>query len=766
MKFYKLLLCPRVAVCVALVFLQALAISGKPKSRINQANSAGDSAQVFNLADFAPVGDGVADDGPAFQRAVDAVAEAGGGTLFVPAGRYLIATPVVKDFSGSDGVSVTIQGEPSDTMPAAPTTDGDHLSRSLDLTSEIIPATGLVDSAFVFSNLRQLRVEHLCFTGRDTEVTDAYVTLKLFNITKATIYHCEFYGISTFGLVAGQGGGNIVRASRSDLSIEQTVFLGCAANSGAYAPIVENIEWKGFSIANSIFIDYGQRSFFSKLGIGAPLSWINIAGAAPRTPDSTRRQVVIRDTFFDEGGWIGITAYPHLWGFPVEPIDLIYISGLFVNVSNLGTAGHQFYDVGNVLIENSHYGWSHNTIAALDFHRTGNVILDRINCIDDADRIRADDRTDRLSIVNSNFGGLDSEAVTTNVLETAPDADPVQYVRQQFLAVLGRQPDPASHFYWSDLLVRCGTDQECLNVKKGELQKYLDRQPATDFSFAGTVVDEAGKPITGVNISLTGAQFANAVTDEQGKFHFSGLPTSGSYTVSASARHYTFANASQTVQQPAGDVNVTFAARLNRHSISGRISKADGTPAAGITVQLEQAPSVTVTTGADGSYSFANLGAGGDYTIVPLSDNAVFFPAKTTIFDLSADVSANYGMRLRPELLRIENSDRALMLTAVRFLAPPFSVFGSLSGNTRSVIIFSRNLEGFDDKSLYSVIADDDEGHTFPLEVEYVGDVPGQSWLKQVNIRLLPELSGKCVDVRFSAAGVSSNTARICLAED
>jgi hypothetical protein len=42
---------------------------------------------------------------------------------------------------------------------------------------------------------------------------------------------------------------------------------------------------------------------------------------------------VIRDTFLDEGGWIGITAFPHLWGFPIDPIDLIYISGLKMNVS-------------------------------------------------------------------------------------------------------------------------------------------------------------------------------------------------------------------------------------------------------------------------------------------------------------------------------------------------------------------------------------------------------------------------------------------------
>src|SRR6185369_8043897 len=53
---------------------------------------------TLNLADFGAVGDGVADNGPAFQSAIDALAAAGGGTLLVPAGKFLVATPVVKDF--------------------------------------------------------------------------------------------------------------------------------------------------------------------------------------------------------------------------------------------------------------------------------------------------------------------------------------------------------------------------------------------------------------------------------------------------------------------------------------------------------------------------------------------------------------------------------------------------------------------------------------------------------------------------------------------
>ena len=723
---------------------------------------------TFNLADFGAVGDGVTDDGPAFQRALDAVADAGGGTLFVPAGLYFVATPVVKDFSNLNGGTVTIQGVPSIDFPALPIASSEQLSMGLNLSSEIIPATGFVDSMFTLTDLRHFTIEHLAFTGRETVQTDAFVTLNLSDITHATVRHCEFYGISTFGLVPGEGGGNVIRASRSDLSIEQSVFLGSTANSGAYAPIVENNEWFGFEISTSIFVDYGTRSFYGKMGLGAPLSWINFNSVAPRTAESSRREIVIRDTFLDEGGWIGITVYPQRSGTTVDPIDLLYISGLKMNVSNLGTAGHQLFNVSNVMIEDSLYGWSRNTSAAIDIYRTDHAILDRLTCIADADRIRTDGGTNRLTVINSEFGGLDSLAQTTTVLETAPDEDPVQYVRQQFLSVLGRQPDPAAHFYWSDLLVRCGTDQDCVDAQHAELGAYLANQPQADFSFAGTVTDETGSPIGGAMLNLTGAQFATTLADEQGKFQFANLPTSGGYTVTVNKRHYTFETDSLTFVRPSRDVNVVFHARLNRHTVSGRVTKADGSGAAGVTMQLNEPSMETLTTDANGNYSFADLPAGENYVVLPLSDDFVFAPGSITLEDLAGDRTLSFVGKLRPELMKIQNSGNALVLDSVSFALEPFSIFDYLGfgdDGVNRVMIFAKNLETVNDVSQVSVVAVDAEGETYPLEVEFMANLPGLSSLKQINVKLTPELSGKCVQLKISAADIESNKdAQVCVA--
>lgn len=748
----RILVRQRIALLIAILVFGSLTASAQ--------------SNVFNLADFDPVGDGVSDDGPALQRALDAVAAAGGGTLNIPAGLYLIRTPVVRDFAGAN---VIIQGVPSDTMPAPPTAGGNDLAESLDLVSEFIPATGATLSAITLRNANNLTVEHLAFTGIESSISDAFITLYLIDIKHATVRHSEFYGIATFGTVAGLGGGNIIRAERCELSVESSMVLGSASNSGAYAPIIENVEWKRFSISNSIFIDYGLRSFFGKMGLGAPLSWINLAGVAPRTHDSPRREAVIRDTFFDEGGWIGITATPHRWQSPIDPIDLVYISGLKMNVSNLGTAGHQFFDVRNVLVENSHYGWSKNTGAAIDFYRTSHAILDRLTCIAEADRIRADDRTERLTVINSLYGGLDSQAQTTTEIQTAPENDPVQYVRQQFVSVLGRQPEPAAHFYWSDLLIRCGTDNACLNEQRNALSDYLESDPQQNFSISGNVEDEVGNPLSGATITLSGSQTAAGLTDALGNFRITNLPTTGAYTVTVSKRHYVFTNSSHTVVRPSRDVaGIDFSGTLNRHTISGRIAKPNGTPIPGVTVHLALSQTSPVTTNADGLFSFTNLPAGQNYIVAPAGQGLlVITPVNTVINDLAADVKANFTGRMRPEIVTMQNSDFALVLDSVSFVGQPFSIFYPLEfardGMAR-VVIFARNVEDVKNPSQTILTAEDPNHLVYPLPVEFVGDVPGQSWLKQLNIRLLPSIGNRCFKLRLYVDNLESDPARVCFA--
>ena len=130
-------------------------------------------------------------------------------------------------------------------------------------------------------------------------------------------------------------------------------------------------------------------------------------------------------------------------------------------------------------------------------------------------------------------------------------------------------------------------------------------------------------------------------------------------------------------------------------------------------------------------------------------------------------MTANFVGKLEPELIMSEGTSLAVALDSVSFIAQPFSLFNSLGFSNDGfmrVIIFATNLEPVSSPSQVSVVAKDDEDQTHPLQVEFVGEVPGQSWLKQLNIKVPADsLSGKCVQLTLTVAEVNSNQGRVCI---
>jgi hypothetical protein len=594
-------------------------------------------ADTINLTDFGAVGDGITDDGPALQSALDALAAAGGGTLFVPAGHYAIATPVAKAFVGN-ATSITIFGVESSTA-VNNNGDGNQLSTGLDLVSEFLPQTGSTQIAVSISGLKSLFIHDIAFVGRANVNEDAVVTLLVDRVEGASIKHCEFYGLSSLS-----GGGAIIKSIRSNLSLEKSKFLGSTGNSGLYVPVVEALQWKGLEVTNCAFVDFGQRpDFYGKLGISTPLSWINIGNAEQVTNDSPRREVTISDVFLDEGGFMGISLLPERYQPSSAPIDLVYISGLRMNVSNLGSWGNYLRSLQAVLVENSSYGWSHNADAAISLVTVRRAILDQLDCLDGANHIRADATTDRLSVINSIYGALDSEAQTTDVINTeTPEDDPVQYVRQQYEAVLGREPDAAGHYYWSDAILNCGSDANCLANRKDLLQTYLNSSPTPNFAISGQVVDDQGAPLSGVAVTLSGTQVVTTQTDASGHYNFSNLPTSGVYAISPLFTYYSFDLSSVIITTPSGDRTTDFVGTLNRYAISGHVTRIDGSGIAGVNVTLSGSQSAETTSDAEGNYSFNGLPAGGDYYLTLSRINYSISPESVSIEQLNTNQKAHF----------------------------------------------------------------------------------------------------------------------------
>ena len=620
----------RLTLACVVVALVATLGAGVNASRGARRVAGAQGTQTLILTDFGATGDGVTDDGPALQAALNALAAAGGGTLLVPAGRYAIVTPVAKNFGGL-ATPIKITGVPSATEPAPPTAAGADLTRGLNLTSEFLPRTGAGAATIAIFGAQNVSVEELAFVGTPDVSDDTLISLYFDDIGEATVRHCEFYGLASLN-------GAVVMAVRTSLKIERSVFLGCVTSSGTYSSIVQNIEWKGVSVTDSIFADYGQRpELFGKMGLAAPLSWVNLGNAAAVSSESPRREAIFRRVFLDEGGLSGISSLPSLYQPPSAPIDLVYISALRMNVSNLHTSGLYLTDLQGVFIEDGRFGWSQNVDSAINLVNAGSAIISRIECADSVRRVLADAATERFVAIDAACPEIISLAPVTRVFTAAtPDDDPTRYVRARFQAVLTRDPDPAAHFYWADRILRCGTDATCVTNARAALTAYLTTNPQPTFILEGRATDETGLPIAGADITLSGSLSVAAVTGADGRYRFLGLPTSGVYTVAAARRHYTFTTPQRSVVTPAGTQTVDFPAAVNRFRIAGRLADDATHGIAGATVALTGSRVATTTTNSNGDFSFESLPAGGNYTVTPSSARFSFTPTSQAVTDLSA----------------------------------------------------------------------------------------------------------------------------------
>jgi Carboxypeptidase regulatory-like domain/Pectate lyase superfamily protein len=617
----------RIAFDLALVssicFLSSIPVSARVsssnKTHYHQLRDTNEVSVVVNLRDYGAIGDGVADDGPALQLALNDLA--GGGTLQVPAGKYLIVTPVLKQFSSD--AALVIEGAPSSTPIIV---GGNGLG--LNLSSEFVVAVGETKDALTLRGLDSLLMKDVGFTGVEEVINDAHKVLVLSQIKNATVQHCEFYGLAS--LVEG---GAIVAADLTDLRLEQSAFLGCATNSGVRTSVVQNSAWLGVSVRDCKFVDYGNRPFFSKTPLAAPYSWISVGDPFRLEPAWSSREAILDNVFMDEGGWLAVSVRPDLFATTYPPFD-VYMSRLYVNVNNLGSSGLYIYGTQRLFIDRSHLGWSHRAGPAIVLSNVGDAILDLIDCSDDATRIVA--AAQRLTVINSVYTSLDSTGPVTRVITTdTPEEDPAQYVRNQYVEVLNHDPDAAGHYYWSDKILRCEANGECETQAKNALAAFLASAPPAKFSAYGRVVDEDGAPLAGVRMSLTGSQSIQMETDADGNFAFNKLATAGNYELTPVKNHYTFAN--RQLLTPTSDQQTNFTGTLLRHTISGRVFANSVQALAGATLTLSGGQTGSTTTDDEGHYSFPNLAGGGSYVISVSHANYIFDPVSRSISDLSAD---------------------------------------------------------------------------------------------------------------------------------
>ena len=368
------------------------------------ANTPPTTGAALDLKDpaFGAVGDGVADDSAALQKALDRLAANGGGEIALTSGVYRIASPVVENYGGKAS-SVVIRG--------------------LGSATQIFIATGTANKAIVVQNLESLLFEDVTIIGDPSQsvTTDAVVALEFDSCLQVTLRRCDFYGVSSF--VAN---GAVVLANACDLRIEDSAFRGCGARSGLATTVVSSQNWIGLTIIKTDFIDYGYLGgrFISKTPTAAPFAWVGVYNTSASNAPPVQGAILLSNVSMDEGAALGLACLPNTATSGL--IESLTITGLRINVAGFGIPnnGVIIQGVEHVLIERSWFGYSpappqaqYGPRNAINLRSVNEAVIDSCRCVNGAERILADAATGTLTVRETTYKLLASSAANTQVIQ-------------------------------------------------------------------------------------------------------------------------------------------------------------------------------------------------------------------------------------------------------------------------------------------------------------------------------------------------------------
>ena len=195
----------------------------------------------------------------------------------------------------------------------------------------------------------------------------------------------------------------------------------------------------------------------------------------------------------------------------------------------------------------------------------------------------------------------------------------------------------------------CGGEAENNNVwGEGTIDAFLavEASPRGPVGVLEGVVTEAGSgtPVAGARVQVSGPTDRTAITGADGAYRLS-LPV-GDFDVEVSAFGYETATAQVTVTEGATTtLNVALAAAAS-HAVSGTVTDDDGEPVAGVTVTILGTPIPAVVTGADGTYSFADVPEG-EYEIRAEAGGCLASEVQTVVVD--GDETVDFSLDRRSD---------------------------------------------------------------------------------------------------------------------
>lgn len=198
--------------CLIWISLLSIAIGCGSSSRGPRSASQASSATTgtINVADFGATGDGATDDSAAFQAALAALDQHGGGTLTIPAGRF-----VVGDVSVPSGIAILGAGDTS-------------VLAFLPGAQMLIRVEPRVNSAGSLEYPHDVSFASLALEGRS--LADGFLPaehlLRAIAVTRFTVENVTFRAFQGDGLYVGTNGKNDPNYHNHDVVVRNNVFDG------------------------------------------------------------------------------------------------------------------------------------------------------------------------------------------------------------------------------------------------------------------------------------------------------------------------------------------------------------------------------------------------------------------------------------------------------------------------------------------------------------------------------------------------------------
>jgi hypothetical protein len=336
------------------------------------------------------MGDGVTDDGPALQSALEALNTQGGGTLIIPPGKYAIISEVFNNF-GNPSVSRSI------------------VVRGAGTASQLLVRSGAGSVMWTLQNVEAV-IDNLSFVGAEGNPSDAKNTVYVL-AGSVNFRNSRFIGIAT-----GQyGDGAVVRGHQSALTFDHVNFGGCTGHSGVGAAVVTATQWNVFNMNDVSFVDYGTVDGFGLSKTSqAGYAWIYLK--EPEVASANNRAFAdLRNVVMDEGAQFGMRIESF-----TGRISAVKIENLRVNGSFLGAAaGVYIHNTEKVKIERARFGHNQTTSSpAVKLVAVGDATIEHLLANESlTNRIDADSDTRSLTIIDSEYGELNSQAKVTRVVK-------------------------------------------------------------------------------------------------------------------------------------------------------------------------------------------------------------------------------------------------------------------------------------------------------------------------------------------------------------